>query len=463
MSDQFLTSQEPQDQPRSASVQLRQGRAEAEGLMDPANQSLADALRITYRVVQFAMVVLAALFVFSGVQRVDEGQSGIRLLFGKPTSGGELEPGARFSAPFPLGEIVKVESGTTKLEIMRTYWPMVGQGAEEMEVDKLQALPQIAPGRDGSLVTADLNLAHAQWKVEYKRVNPRDYAENILPDDEERIVGGAVRSGIVRVVAETPIDALLKQSERNAFSVASRVMSIAQERLDAMDSGIRLDNVTLYRVTAPARLRPDFAGVLAAASSASTLQQEAQGAGAAIFNGIAGGATADLVELIDKYEVATELGESARAEELRAAINAVFDGQAVEIDGVTLGAGLVSGEVTAIISGAKTVANALRESAEADLQTFHAKVSQFEANPELMMFRDWVSAYNTFTGQPFVQTQILPGSVSWRLLINADPDLAKDIYRDMQERKIRENERERLEKLRRDPYERANNPTQTVG
>lgn len=463
MSDQFLTPHEHEDQPRSASVQLRKGRTEAEGLMDPANQSLADALRITYRVVQFAMVVLAALFLFSGVQRVEEGQSGIPLFLGKPTSAGELDPGAHFSAPFPLGEIVKVESGTTKLGVMRTYWPMVGQGGEEMDVDKLTPLQQIAPGRDGSLVTADLNLAHAQWKVDYRRVKPREYAENILPGDEERIVGGAVRSSIVRVVAETPIDALLKQSESNAFSVASRVMSLAQERLDEIDSGIRLDNVTLYRVTAPSRLRSDFANVLTAASNASTMQQKAQGDGTEVLNRVAGAATPDLVALIDKYEVALELGETAHAEEIRAAINAVFEGRAVEIDGISIGAGLASGEVTEIISNARAQANTLRESAEADLQTFNAKVAQFDANPELMMFRDWVAAYDAFTKKAYVQTQILPAGVSWRVFINADQDLAKEIYRDMQERKVRETERERLEKLQRQQFEKANDDRQQVG
>jgi membrane protease subunit HflK len=454
VSDVFLNPSGPEEKHRPASVQLRRGRGEVEGLMDPANQSLAEALRITYRIVQFAMIVLAALFVFSGVQRVEEGQSGIPLFLGKPTSAGELSPGAHFSAPFPLGEIVKVDSGRSKLEIMRTYWPAVAAGDEEMEVDRLSPLPQIAPGRDGSLVTADLNLAHAQWKVNYRRSNPREYAQNILPEDEVEIVSGAVESAIVRVVAEIPMDSLLKQTESNEFSAASRVTAIAQERLDRIDSGIEIDNVTLYRVTAPARLRPDFAGVLSAASAASTQQQQAEGGGRSIYNKVAGLATADLVELINKYDAALELGEADRAESLRDAINTVIEGGAVDIEGIRVAPALASGEVTEIISTARTEANALRESAEADLRTFRAKLAQFEANPELMMFRDWVAAYDAFTSKPYVQTEILPLSASWRVVLNADPELAREIYKEINRRKVQESERKHLEEIRKGRFEK---------
>ncbi len=464
MSDSDLTpSEHPPELHRSASVQLRRGREQADGLMDPANQSLAEALRITYKVVQIAMILLAALFLFSGMQRVDEGQSGIPLLLGKPTAAGQLDPGLHFSAPFPLGEIVKVESGNTKLGIMRSYWPRVAVGSEEMDIDKLSPLPQISPGVDGSLVTADLNLAHAQWKVEYRRTNAREYAQNILPDDEEKIVKGAVESGIVRIVAGVSIDSLLKQTESDEFSVASRVRSIAQERLNKIGSGILIESVTLYRVTAPVRLRSQFESVLSAASAASTQRERAEGAGRATLNKVAGMATPDLVELIQRYETAVELGEVDQADRVLAAINDVFEGRAVEIDGISIPADRASGEVTQIISDARTQAVSLRESAEADLRTFNAKVAQFEANAQLMMFRDWVSAYDTFTSKPFVQTQMLPAGSSWEMVLNADPELAKEIYRDINRRKVEEQQQQRMNELLEKRFEIDPNVSREAG
>ena len=53
--------------------------AELREAMDPANQSLADALRLSYRVLQFVILALLALFLVSGFQRVDESQSANQL------------------------------------------------------------------------------------------------------------------------------------------------------------------------------------------------------------------------------------------------------------------------------------------------------------------------------------------------------------------------------------------------
>src|ERR1043165_2421282 len=51
--------------------------------MDPANQSLAEALRLSFRVLQAVILVLIVLFLASGFQTVQEGQSGVRTVWGK--------------------------------------------------------------------------------------------------------------------------------------------------------------------------------------------------------------------------------------------------------------------------------------------------------------------------------------------------------------------------------------------
>jgi hypothetical protein len=66
-----------------ASVTIRR-RDDGDGLdgapsLDPATKSLADALRITYRLLQASMVVLIGLYVLSGFQSVKESERGIRL------------------------------------------------------------------------------------------------------------------------------------------------------------------------------------------------------------------------------------------------------------------------------------------------------------------------------------------------------------------------------------------------
>jgi hypothetical protein len=51
--------------------------------MDPANQSLGEALRLSYRVLQVAILVLVVVFLFSGFQQVQDGQTGVKTFFGR--------------------------------------------------------------------------------------------------------------------------------------------------------------------------------------------------------------------------------------------------------------------------------------------------------------------------------------------------------------------------------------------
>src|SRR5690606_33585140 len=78
--------------------------------MDPANQSLAEALRLSYRVLQIVMLLLVVLFLASGFRTVDDGQSGVATVWGRiRTVDGEaaLSPGPQFSLyPYPIGDFI---------------------------------------------------------------------------------------------------------------------------------------------------------------------------------------------------------------------------------------------------------------------------------------------------------------------------------------------------------------------
>ena len=96
-------------------------RAALREAMDPANQSLAEALRLSYRVLQVVIVILVGLFLVSGCQNVGPGQSGVMTFFGKiQTVGGSqaLEPGRHWSRwPFPAGDfkVFEVENRSVDL------------------------------------------------------------------------------------------------------------------------------------------------------------------------------------------------------------------------------------------------------------------------------------------------------------------------------------------------------------
>ncbi|MFM7260582.1 MAG: hypothetical protein ACKO3W_08260, partial [bacterium] len=64
---------------RAASARFEVGAREDGGLrdaLDPATQSLGEALRLSYRILQVGILALVVLFLFSGFQSVKEGDTG---------------------------------------------------------------------------------------------------------------------------------------------------------------------------------------------------------------------------------------------------------------------------------------------------------------------------------------------------------------------------------------------------
>lgn len=461
----------PHPQPaRPASVTFRpaeEGAGASASLMDPANQSLAEALRLTFRILVLALVVLLALFALSGFQSIKEGESGVRLLFGRKT-GDDLPPGFRFAWPYPFGELIRVNKGTQTITLGQDFWPYLQESDRTMPIATLAGRSNNAlkPGMDWSLITADRNLAHAQWKVEYRRVRPGDFIENINSDDparvtaeEEKIVRAAVRRGVVHAVAATPIDDLLKQSSSDESSVAGQAKRIAQETLDRLNSGIEIERLSMEEKIPPLNTYNDFTSVEAAQSEAAKRIQNAQSVARTTLNGVAGAAYPVLIEQIEQYERAVETGDQERQAAVLARINALLDGRPVEIDGQTY-ANAVSGKVAAIISEAQQYRSTVYSRGQAELAMFQAKLEQFRVNPRVTLQRDWADALQTFLSRENVQIfSYLPGPKTSTILVSQDPEIVKEMER---QANIAAAERARRERQRQQEREAFNLNTDVI-
>jgi len=414
--------------------------------MDAANQSLADALKITYVFLQFGMVILVVLFFFSGVQRINEGERGIKVLLGKPTQT-NIEPGAHFTAPYPIGEMIRVGAGAVEIPMARDFMPTRPGSMSDDELlnadfGGFNSSGRLNPSADSMILTADQNIAHAQFRVNYHRSDHREYVENIRPQDEEWVVRLTVRRAIVHTMAETTIDDLLKAS---AESIGERIREHAQRTLDEVDTGIVIDRVVLVRKTPPLYLSDRFASVQSAAQNAGKEREDALLQREQMLNEVAGRASGVLISMINEYERLTELGESDQAETLLKKIDAVMMGDEVEWQGESTLA-LVSGEVSEILKNAQAQASSRVSRAIADLEQFYAKQSQFEANPTLMIARDWSSAMAAFLNKEFVSTMYLPEGREAEIIINPDQDWEEERVRlERREQARRQQEQRRIE------------------
>lgn len=443
---------------RAGHIDVSSGASEP--TMDPANRSLIEAMRITYRLLMVGMVALAGVYLLSGFQPIDEGQKGVRTLFGK-IDATSLDSGIQFAFPPPFGEIIKVPTGAETVTIDQAFFPALREDDRTKTIEQLanarQGSTSLNPTTDGAMITADGNLAHARWAVTFRRESPTDLISSIDEQQVNLLLRAAVSRAIVRVIAEVPIDDLLKQSAGQAGSVVNRVRDLAQRSLDEVSVdgrpgvGIRIERVDLLDKTPPLNLYNDFAAVQSAQSEANQRVETARSEAETELNRVAGRAADPLVRLIDRYERAIEVGDSDAESETLAKILAVLSGESVEIASdqgtVQLAEGYVSGEVTRILAEARSQADALVTSARSDDASFRARLVQLEENPLVAKQRAWADSFSALIGREEIQTLVVPpGTALVEVLLNQDPQLRRQRERAQKLKEIQDaNEQRRRE------------------
>jgi len=467
---------------RPASVTLRgaAGSTPEPLSLDPAQKSLAEALRITFFLLQIGMFVLAGLFVLSGARQIREAERGIKLFLGRVVDQ-DVQPGLRFAWPYPVGEFVTVETGQVSIDLNDSFYPQLSEGNKKQPLDQLSLVTRggLKPGVDGGLITGDGNIVHAKWTVVYRREQPDAFVRNIYPLNEMELVRAAVERGVVRTVAEMPIDNVLKQAAGSVApsseaplspdtpapdatsepqsgedapetptegsetevpdtppvvataatsgpesTIAIRVREVAQETLDAMDSGIVIERIVMVEPTPPLPVRRNFNQVQAAQSTAEKVREEAEKERREVLNAVAGAAHEALLARIGEYERALELNDEAEAERVLAALDGILEGAAAT---GARGEVVISGEAANIISDARLYRTEIVSGSRLAVETFRAKLEQYRVNPSLLLNREWTDAYTAFLASPTTQVMLLPPDTALELWLNSDPDFARAI------------------------------------
>lgn len=426
---------------RAASMTLRQdgGEDPGGGLMDPAHQSLHDALRITLRLVHVSMLVLGVWFMLSGARTVNEGEAGVRLRFGA-IADRDLGPGFHLSWPYPMGDLLKIQTGSTTMSDDETFWPFLTADQRQMSLEEIGGRNSLDPGRDGTVITADGNLAHTQYRVNYRRTaeSAGDYIENINPQFEDAIIRALSQRAVVLSCAEVTIDQLLKQSSGGSSSIESRAKNRLQDSLERLHAGITVDGFVLVQTVAPLAAKADFAAVQAAESRASQTREEAREHAERVLNQAAGAAYHDLTDLIDDYEVAIEAHSGALADKDSAAAEEWIATQDRLLDEINelLDPGLdaaparvlVGGNVARLIAESREYKSTVVSQRRSELRRFNARLAQFEQNPLVTVHRDWSDALAELVSKENVEQYFSPlGTGVLEMVINRDPDIARDL------------------------------------
>lgn len=405
-----------------------------QAMLDPANQSLADALNILLKLIYVGVFCLGVAYVLSGFKNVQEGQRGIRLLFGKVEQS-DLEPGLRWAPPYPFGELLTVPQGQERVDVSRDFWLFLTSEQIGTPLDKLPPTFSLKPdqGGSGSIITGDGNLVHARWSVQYRRDNPTKYAQNLFKEHEIDLVRAAAKRGVVRACAEMPIDTLLRQSPNQPNSVAARAREIAQDTLDRAQAGITIEQLLMTEITPPLSVRADFSKVQATTADQQKALELAQSERSTSLNAAAGEVAEPLLEMIAQYELAVSQNDAQAMQQKLAAIDAVLLAEPLAVGE---GTRRVSGNVTKLVSDAQAYRAQVVALAQADLRRFQAMLDQFNANPLVMVNRQWASAVQEFYGRKTVRKLFFPSTRPgdiMQVMINKDPLIEREMEKEVKQ------------------------------
>lgn len=384
---------------------------------DPAQRALAEALRLCFGAVRLLMLLLLVIYCFSGLFSVGSNEVALRLrcgdYVGRP---GErvLERGTYLAAPFPIEQVITVDTRPQTLSLDREFWydrSRVDQGKTQAEMRRARSGP-LDPTRDGSLLTGDLSIVHARWTVTYRVVDPEQYLANV---GDATLAGDLVRcataEGIVHTAARLTAADLLKAAvDRDAAA------AIARQRLATMATGLTIDQLTLEEVAVPASVVGSFEAVTTAETDRSQRVIDAERERSRILGEAAGDASRKLVEMIDAFERASDAGDKAAAESVGRGIDEAID--ALQVDGVPIG-----GQVARLVNAAKTHRSRVVEEVRGDREAFERLLPEYERHSRLVRTRlSEECREEIFTGD--VETfYTAPGRLE--LQFNRDPDVQK--------------------------------------
>ena len=399
---------------RAASARFDVAGRDDEGMrdaLDPATQSLGDALKLSYRILQAGIVALVIVFLFSGFQSVPEGFTGVKTLFGSIAGrDGEeqVQPGLQPFWPYPIGDLQVFEARRV-IRLDRQFWPAaMNQGDQRQktlqeQIDSADPNAGLRPGADGSLLTKDGDLAHAQFEAEYVVSDAVKFLESTSPERADRIVTAALMQGAVEAASTLTLPEFTDTRDIVGPSVRER----AQRTLDRLGVGIELMSVRATERIAPLTVQNRLRDVQTARENAKGEVERARQNAVTILTQIAGGEVYnDLLAMIREYEEALEAGRSADAEAILGRLGARME------------AGDVGGEVSKIVSRARASESSLRARLERDTKRLESLAASYTESRGQVVKQLWLDAVRDALENPQAEMFAAPnvlGMLSLRL------------------------------------------------
>lgn len=226
--------------------------------VDAGSQALSEALRSSFGIVKFLMVVLVFVFLLSGFFTVGPQERAIILRMGKPVGEGEralLGPGLHLSFPYPIDdhEIISI-TGIQRVSSTVGWYATTPE--QELAGTEPMAGPSLNPAAEGYTLTADGNIVHTRATLTYRINDPIGYVFNFV--NASNAIQNALDNALLYAASRSKVDDILTR-EVIGFNetVKRRVTQLVEER----KLGVIIEQCVVQSIP-PRQLKDAFANVL---------------------------------------------------------------------------------------------------------------------------------------------------------------------------------------------------------
>lgn len=264
------------------------------------------------------------------------------------------------------------------------------------------------PKLDGSIMTGDRGLVHAQWIVTYEIGDLWKFVNNVFDAEhggEEALIKHAVENAAIHVIGQMEAVDVVRYK---IGKIQGRVRRRAQKILDDLDTGIEIANIDA-KPAWPVQIKSSFEKVTKKSNEKSKMIDQAHKRSVEILNSTAGAAHVLLGQQFDEYLALKSSGEKTAAEKKMAEIEEIILAQA-------------SGEASEIIQDARSFKKKALEDIEADALEFRGYLEWYKRNPRMLFSHLWYDAQEQIMSNPRVTKRHLPQmQKEIRIVIGPDP------------------------------------------
>jgi len=196
-----------------------------------------------------------------------------------------LGPGLHWIFPYPIDEIVKIPVAKKVDLLTRSFWYY--QTQERMladpSIEKTRVLPTLDPINDGYCITrseaqdqitsgsggSDYNIVHCKWQLTYQIDDPERFFKNVYVKDitPGDIYFDVIKKSITPLLQNLFEDAIVTATVNYTIDdvmfeqvahLTKRIRGLLQDKLDTIESGIKVVRIQLTDKTWPRQVDEAF-------------------------------------------------------------------------------------------------------------------------------------------------------------------------------------------------------------